>query len=123
MKKNIEIKGCINCPFKNYTFDDFALGDPETHTCNLLRESWSKDMVNSNISSINYIIKFTNKGKVKSKNKKTLDDCPLLEGDYVVSLKKECCGKCKCSEKDKPLPPPNRVFSEGQIPKPPKSKK
>lgn len=90
--KDIIIKGCIDCPFKNYEYNDFALGDPETYSCNLLKEEWAKrfiDNKNTNNFSVDYFINFTTRGKIKSKNKKTLDNCPLLEKDIKINLKDE----------------------------------
>lgn len=87
--KDIIIRGCIDCPFKNYEYNDFAMGDPETHSCNLLKEEWAKRVVESKNINIDYFINFTTRGKIKSKNKKTLDSCPLLEKDIKINLKDE----------------------------------
>ena len=118
-----KIKGCIDCPFRNYQYDDFAIGNPVTNHCNILKEKWAKDVLdNKKNIPVNYLINFKNSGKVKSKNKKTLDNCPLLSNDFLISLKKEnneCCGTCKCDniKPSPPPPPPNRILKEGEVPR------
>jgi hypothetical protein len=90
MKKEfkIETESCNDCPFMQYQFDDFAMGDLETYSCNLLRREHMKSYVSTNkVSHLSYFIKFFKNGNVKSKNKNTLDNCPLLTQDINVSLK------------------------------------
>ena len=90
MKKenNIEVTSCNDCPFMQYQFDDFAMGDLETYSCNLLRMERMKSYVSTNkVSHLNYFIKFFKNGNVKSKNKNTLDNCPLLTQNINVTLK------------------------------------
>jgi hypothetical protein len=89
MKSKILIKvdNCNNCPFRNYNYDDFAMGDPETHSCNILQKEWLSNMMKNNIvTSINYFINFYKNGNVKSKNKRTLDNCPLLTENLNIEL-------------------------------------
>ena len=86
--KTIEVKNCQNCPFRNYSWDDFALGDSESHHCNLLKEGWYEELIQSKkLPHMDYFIHFYKNGNVKSKNKKTLDNCPLLQLDINVTLK------------------------------------
>ena len=87
IKKTIEVENCHDCPFKNYSYDDFALGDSETHSCILLMREWTTQLIDGHLIQSNYFINFYKNGNVKSKNKKTLDNCPLLEQDINVSLK------------------------------------
>ena len=119
MKKTekIKVKGCIYCPFRNYSYDDFAIGDPETHECNILKEKWHKNLIENRLNTlVDYFIDFNSSGKIKSKNKKTLDNCPLLSNDFVISFSND-----EKSKKPSPPPPPeNRILKEGKIPKPPK---
>lgn len=100
--EKIILNDCKNCPFMVYEYDDFSIGDPETYSCNLLRKRWKDDISTDNIyKPINFFIKLYKNGNIKSKNKKTLDNCPLLENEIIIKLniKKECCGNCKCDEK------------------------
>lgn len=85
MKINTEIKidTCNNCPFMNYHFDDFSF---ETYSCNLLQREWSANLIKTNtVSEANYFIKFYKNGNIKSKNKKTLDNCPLLTQNININ--------------------------------------
>ena len=85
--KEIKITNCQDCPFKNYSYDDFALGDSESYHCNLLQQTWKEDFIESGkVGKMDYFIYFYKNGKVKSKNKKTLDRCPLLNNDIKVVL-------------------------------------
>ena len=86
MNTKIEVNTCNNCPFMNYQFDDFSLGDYETYSCNLLQREWTADLIKTNkVSEANYFIKFYKNGNIKSKNKKTLDNCPLLEQNININ--------------------------------------
>lgn len=86
--KTIKVESCHDCPFKNYSYDDFSLGDPHSHHCNLLQQDWRDEMDRTGkYSTLEYFIFFYKNGKVKSKNRKTLDNCPLLEQGFDVSLK------------------------------------
>lgn len=87
-KTTTEVTSCHDCPFKNYSYDDFSLGNPESHACIPLRNNWIYKIVEGNQpTTANYFIDFYKNGNVKSRNKKTLDNCPLLEQDINVSLK------------------------------------
>lgn len=88
MVKTIEIQSCQDCPMKNYSYDDFSMGDYESHSCILLQQEWSTTIWQSSIiPPANYFINFYKNGNVKSKNKKTLDNCPLLNQDINITLK------------------------------------
>lgn len=81
---NIKVENCKNCPFYQYQYDDWAIGNPETHTCKILQDKYFSKM---DLSKPNdYFIKFDKKGNVKSKNKETLDNCPLLKENINVEL-------------------------------------
>lgn len=86
-KKIIEVDTCHECPFKNYSYDDFSMGDMETHSCILLMREWTTHIIDGHPVQCDYFIKFFKNGNVKSKNKKTLDNCPLLVHEINVSLK------------------------------------
>jgi hypothetical protein len=83
----MEVSSCHDCPFRNYSYDDFALGDAESHSCILLQREWMYNAVEGNLTHANYFINFFKNGNVKSKNKRTLNNCPLLETDFSVTLK------------------------------------
>lgn len=90
MKKSItlEVPHCNECPFENYSYDDFALGDAESHHCNLLKRDWNEELIRTGkLPHMEYFIFFYKNGNVKSKNKKTLNNCPLLSHDINVSIK------------------------------------
>ena len=85
----MNIKGCNDCPFHSYYYDDFGIGDQDVHTCEL-NERLNKNK--SEITMKNWIssrIKINKKGLVKSINKYTLDNCQLLQGEIYVTLNKE----------------------------------
>ena len=87
IKPMIEIKvtGCQNCPFMNSCYDDFAMGDPNTYHCNILQGEWRSHIVkNNSLHLMDYFISFYKNGNVKSKNKKTLDNCPLLQDSINI---------------------------------------
>ena len=85
--KEVEVNGCSDCPFRNYSYDDFSLGDAESHHCNILQQAWREEFViNGKVGKMDYFIYFYKNGNVKSKNKKTLDSCPLLNNNIKVSL-------------------------------------
>ena len=87
-RKIIQVENCHDCPFRNYSYDDFALGDAESHHCNLLQRDYTEQFTKgAKVGRANYFIHFYKNENVKSKNRKTLDNCPLLEQDINVSLK------------------------------------
>lgn len=69
----IKVTGCKDCPFVE--FNEIDLSAHCTLIFKLSRLSEFEDL-----SEINY------NTEVISKNKKTLDNCPLLEGDITVKL-------------------------------------
>lgn len=77
---NIKVNSCTGCPFYQVNYDDFALGYAWTHTCGLI--------LNTCNGEINYFIDFYKNGNVKSKNRKTLDNCPLLKENINVEYGK-----------------------------------
>jgi hypothetical protein len=87
-KTTIEVTTCWDCPFRNTDYDDFALGDRDSHVCTILEKNWITNIINDNMNHIDYFIVFFKNGNVKSKNKKTLDNCPLLKQNINISLKK-----------------------------------
>ena len=82
----MNIKGCGDCPFHSYYYDDFGLGDQDIHTCELNQRA-NKNKKIENWMSSGIII--NSKGIVKSMNKHTLDNCKLLHGEVCVILIKE----------------------------------
>ena len=82
----MEIKGCKDCPFHSYYYNDFGLGDQDVDTCELNKKfNKGKDLKDW----IQTSIKFGKKRMVKSNNKYTLDNCQLLKGDISITLNKE----------------------------------
>ena len=70
---NIETKGCIGCPFYTSYMDSW---DDAIDQCTLIYHQKGE----------NYFIDYYKNGNVKSKNKKTLDNCPLLIESVNVNL-------------------------------------
>jgi hypothetical protein len=74
---NIEIKGCKTCPFikSSTTWMDTEIG-----FCKLI--FYLNNTKKRTLNLIEY-----NKDKVESKNKKTLDNCPLINKSLTIELK------------------------------------
>ncbi len=86
--KKIGVTSCDECPFMNYSYDDFAIGDSNSYSCNLLKMDWTEDGVIRKIpANHDYFIKHFKNGNIKSTNKKTLDNCPLLNNNLKITLK------------------------------------
>jgi hypothetical protein len=81
---DITVNNCNNCPLRSYHFDDFAMGDMEVFMCDLIQYKNRGSGWNENS---NPYIKFFKNGKVKSANKRTLDNCPLLTSE--INIKSE----------------------------------
>ena len=79
-----EITGCKNCPFK---VTDIDIMENPCDTCNLIYSKMLKDK--KVLPFEEYFIPFTKKGIVKSKNKLTLNNCPLLKEHLLIILKEK----------------------------------
>lgn len=78
---NIEIIGCNDCPFNSHSYNSW---DESINTCELLLYIKHK---NRDDSRGQYFIDYYKNGNVKSKNKKTLDNCPLINEELTIKLK------------------------------------
>ena len=76
----MEIKGCLDCPFNSHSYNSW---DEDINTCELLLYNRNKERMRTRG---NYFIDFYKNGNVKSKNKKTLDVCPLLKEELCLKL-------------------------------------
>ena len=83
---NIKIEKCQNCPFFTTEWDEFDMsGQYYFYGCNFLKHKYLDEMKAGNKQSIHNIQLYKN-GNVKSKNKKTLDNCPLLKENINITL-------------------------------------
>lgn len=72
----IKVTKCMDCPFLKSYYDNM---DEINYECNLLIREYNE------VSWVFYDIEIDNKNNVNSKNKKTLDNCPLLKENIIVS--------------------------------------
>ena len=79
----MEIKGCLDCPFNSHSYNSW---DESVNTCELLLYNRRKERI---LTGANYFIDFYKNGNIKSKNKRTLDYCPLLNEELTIKLKNE----------------------------------
>jgi len=64
----IKVKNCQECPFCEYHYDDFALGDSELYICGLLK-----------YLNQDYFLE-------KEKLEEVHTTCPLKQSSYLIKL-------------------------------------
>lgn len=84
-------EGCKDCPFRSYHHYVHELGDQDINYCELIRFG-NKNTILFETGFIG----FTPKGNVRSKNKLTLDNCPILYTRGIsIMLNKKTITKIK----------------------------